>query len=251
MTKDLTIVIPIFDGMTQLDFTGPHQFFSRVAKCTTIVASKQAKPIEADGLVFSNLSDLNQLESCDVLCVPGGAAPYKAFADDEFIGSVRRLAATATYITSVCTGSLILGAAGLLLGRRAACHWAYRDMLPALGAIPDAARVVRDGNVITGGGVTAGIDFALSVIAELRGEAAAKSIQLAMEYAPSPPFQSGSPDLTQPAILEAVQARLAPVLALNREYVELAAKRLSGVVGIATRTPLGLVVPALTSGKGA
>ena len=125
-----------------------------------------------------------EIERCDLLFVPGGIAATEAANDEVFMREFRRLAATARYLTSVCTGSLILGAAGLLKGKRAACHWAWRDLLPLFGAIPDPARVVRDGNVITGGGVTAGIDFALVVAAELGGEELAQSLQLALEYAP-------------------------------------------------------------------
>ena len=125
-----------------------------------------------------------EIERCDLLFVPGGFAATEAANDAAFMREFRRLAASARYLTSVCTGSLILGAAGLLKGKRAACHWAWRDLLPLFGAIADPARVVRDGDVITGGGVTAGIDFALVVAAEIGGEALAQSLQLALEYAP-------------------------------------------------------------------
>jgi transcriptional regulator GlxA family with amidase domain len=138
----------------------------------------------------------------------------------------RRLAASARYLTSVCTGSLVLGAAGLLKGKRAACHWAWRHLLPLFGAIPDPARVVRDGNVITGGGVTAGIDFALVVAAEIGGDALAQSLQLALEYAPAPPFDAGRPETAPPEILAATKARLAPQLAERKAAAERAAARL-------------------------
>jgi transcriptional regulator GlxA family with amidase domain len=138
----------------------------------------------------------------------------------------RRLAANARYLTSVCTGSLVLGAAGLLKGKRAACHWAWRDLLALLGATPDPGRVVRDGDIITGGGVTAGIDFALVVAAEIGGDALAQSLQLALEYAPAPPFDAGRPETAPPEILAAVKARLAPQLAERRAAVERAAARI-------------------------
>jgi cyclohexyl-isocyanide hydratase len=127
-------------------------------------------------------------------------------ADPGYLGELRRLAAQARYITSVCTGSLLLGAAGLLRGKRAACHWAFRELLALFGATPDAARVVRDGNVFTGGGVTAGIDMALAVTAEIAGEEHARAVQLAMEYAPEPPF-AGRPETALPETVDAVRRR--------------------------------------------
>jgi transcriptional regulator GlxA family with amidase domain len=190
------------------------------------VASAAGGTIEADGLAFSSLARLADIEVCNVLCVPGGAGTNAAMLDGEFLAQVRRLAAGARYVTSVCTGSLILGAAGLLKGRRAACHWASRDLLASFGAIPDAGRVVRDGNVFTGGGVTAGIDFALTLAAEIAGDDAAQAIQLTLEYAPAPPFQSGSPDIAPPEVLERVRRLMARTDAERRAAVEAAAKRL-------------------------
>jgi len=139
---------------------------------------------------------------------------------------LRRLAGTARYVTSVCTGSLALGAAGLLRGKRAACHWAWRDLLVPFGGIPAADRVVRDGNVITGGGVTAGIDFALTLVAEIAGEETAQTIQLGIEYAPSPPFNAGVPETAPPAILARVRERLGGMAEQRRSVVEAAAARL-------------------------
>lgn len=195
------IVFAVYPGMTHLDFTGPHQFLSRAPGSRTTVASFAGGAVPADGLVFAETARLADIPACDLICVPGGIAATEVALDDGFVGEVRRLAGTARYVTSVCTGSLILGAAGLLRGKRAACHWAWRDMLPLFGAIPDEARVVRDGNTITGGGVTAGIDFALTVLAEISGEQVAQSIQLGLEYAPAPPFNSGRPELAPPEIL--------------------------------------------------
>jgi transcriptional regulator GlxA family with amidase domain len=142
---------------------------------------------------------------------------------------LRRLSSTARFVTSVCTGSLALGAAGLLRGKRAACHWLWRELLLPFGATPDPGRVVRDGNVITGGGVTAGIDFALSVAAELAGPETAQAIQLQIEYAPAPPFDAGSPDTAPSAVLARVRERNAPLAARRREAVEAAAARLATV----------------------
>jgi cyclohexyl-isocyanide hydratase len=189
------IVFALYPGMTHLDFTGPHQFLSRAPNSDTIVASRDGGSVEADGLTFANTIKLSDVEACDLICVPGGVVATQVAHDPVFIGELRRLALGARYITSVCTGSLILGAAGLLVGKRAACHWAWRELLPLFGAIPDEGRVVRDGNLITGGGVTAGIDFALTVLAEISGEEVAKTIQLGLEYAPAPPFESGRPEL--------------------------------------------------------
>lgn len=173
-----TVLIPLYKGVTHLDFTGPHQVFVSVPDMQVIVASVGGSPIDSHGLIFSHLADLNRLEHCDILCIPGGLGCVAAMEDQMFLSSIRRLAGTAEYLTSVCTGSLILGAAGLLTGRRAGCHWAWRDLLQEFGAIPDEGRVVRDGNTITGGGVTAGIDFALALVAELRGADVAELVQL-------------------------------------------------------------------------
>jgi hypothetical protein len=144
---------------------------------------------------------------------------------------VRRLGLSSRYVTSVCTGSLILGAAGLLDGKRAACHWAWRHLLPLYGAIPDPGRVVRDGNVITGGGVTAGIDFALTVLAEVGGEDLAQTLQLGLEYAPAPPFESGRPETAPARILEAYQERMAPFTPRREAEAREAAARLKGLTG--------------------
>ena len=146
--------------------------------------------------------------------------------DEAFIAQVRRLGIGARYVTSVCTGSLILGAAGLLQGKRAASHWAWRHLLPLFGATPDAARVVRDGHVITGGGVTAGIDFALAVLAELGGDDLAQSIQLGLEYAPAPPFDAGMPETAPPEILAAYNQRMAAILSIREAEARQAAAQM-------------------------
>ncbi len=221
-----TIVIPIFEGVTQLDFTAPHQFLSVTPGFNVVVASMGGMQISSNGLTFADLQDLNVIERCDVLCIPGGVGCVGAIEDQAFLSTIRRLAGTAQYLTSVCTGSIILAAAGLLEGRRAACLWYWRDMLTDFGAIPDNGRVVRDGNIITGGGVTAGIDFALTLISELCGSEVAQAIQLRLEYAPAPPFNSGLPEIAPAAILNAVTAAMADSLAANRKRVSLVASRL-------------------------
>src|SRR5580765_1536702 len=173
-----TIGFVIFPDLTLLDFTGPLQVLSRVPQTATHIVAKSAAPVPSDcgvGLVpthtFANCPPL------DLICVPGGnLGVVDAFCDRDTIEFVRRQARAAKYITSVCTGAFILGVAGLLKGRRATTHWAFADLLPLVGATHEKARVVKDGNVITGGGVTAGIDFALSVIAEIAGETTARRI---------------------------------------------------------------------------
>jgi transcriptional regulator GlxA family with amidase domain len=222
-----TILFALYPGVTQLDFTGPHQVFSRMPGAKVLLASRAGGDITADGITFAGLKRLADIPHCSVLCVPGGiGATDNAIADEEFLAQIRRLAARAWWVTSVCTGSLVLGAAGLLRGKRAACHWAWRELLEPFGAVPDGGRVVRDGNVITGGGVTAGIDFALTVVAELAGADVAQAIQLGLEYAPAPPFEAGSPETAPPDILAAVQRRMAPVMPKRLAAVETAARRL-------------------------
>ncbi len=220
MTDPLTIVFPLYPGVTHLDFTGPHQFLSRLPGASLITASVGGKPIPADGLVFADLTPLETVERCDVLCVPGGYGCTDAMQDAVYMAAIRRLADGARYVTSVCTGSLILGAAGLLRGKRATCHWAWRDLLTLFGAVPDPGRVVRDGNVLTGGGVTAGIDFALTLATELAGPLAAQAIQLALEYAPAPPFDAGRPETAPADVLAVVRERMAPAMPARRAAVQ-------------------------------
>ena len=223
MAEPFTIVFALYPGVTHLDFTGPQQVLCRLPGARTIAASTKGEPIEADGLTFANLTRLADIPACDVICVPGGFGCTDAMVDPVFMGEIKRLAASARYVTSVCTGSLILAAAGLLKGRRAACHWAWRDQLAPFGAIPDPGRVVRDGNIFTGGGVTAGIDFALTLAAEIAGADFAQGLQLGLEYAPTPPFDSGRPETAPPEVLKAVQERMAAAFEGRRAAVERAA----------------------------
>ena len=192
----------IFPDLTQLDFTGPLQVLSRVPQSSTYIIAKSEAPVPSDcglGLVpthtFANCPPL------DLICIPGGnRGVIEAVGDRETIAFVRQQAGRAKYVTSVCTGAFILGVAGLLKGRRATTHWAFADLLPLVGATHEKARIVRDGNVITAGGVTSGIDFGLSVAAEIAGETAARTIQLGIEYDPAPPFDSGHPDRAPAAV---------------------------------------------------
>jgi cyclohexyl-isocyanide hydratase len=229
MSEDKPVIVfALFPGATQLDFTGPHQVFSGLPGSEVIVASVAGGTLKSSsGLAFAGLRRLADISACDVICVPGGrGVTDNAIHDETFLEELRRLAGTAQFVTSVCTGSLALGAAGLLRGKRAACHWAWRDTLALFGATPDPSRIVRDGNIVTGGGVTAGIDFALSLVAEIAGPEVAQAIQLQIEYAPAPPFEAGLPETAPPAILARVCEQNAATARPRREAVEAAAQRL-------------------------
>ncbi|KVN43848.1 DJ-1/PfpI family protein [Burkholderia ubonensis] len=203
------VVFALFDNVTQLDFAGPYEVFLQLPGAQCVMASSRGGAIVADGgLTIANVKRLADIPHADLVCVPGGLSVVDALGDAEYLRELRRLAQGARYVTSVCTGSVLLGAAGLLRGKRAACHWSWRDLLPPFGAIVDEARVVRDGNVITGGGVTAGIDMALTVVAEIAGAEHAQSVQLCVEYAPAPPFDCGRPERAAPELLDAVAAKL-------------------------------------------
>jgi cyclohexyl-isocyanide hydratase len=196
----------IFPDLTQLDFTGPLQVLARLPDSKTHIVARSAAPVPSDcglGLVPTHtFADCPQL---DLICIPGGRGVAPAIGDGATVAFVRAQGARARYVTSVCTGAFILGAAGLLKGKRATTHWAYVDLLPLVGATHEKGRIVKDGNVITAGGVTAGIDFGLSVAAEIAGETVARAIQLSIEYDPAPPFDSGHPDRA-PAAAKAVVA---------------------------------------------
>lgn len=204
----------IFPNLTQLDFTGPLQVLSRLPGSTTHIVAKTMAPVPSDSGL--GLMPTHTFETCpklDLVCVPGGnAGVVDAMNDAETIAFVKRQAASAKYVTSVCTGAFILGAAGLLKGRRATTHWAFADMLPMVGATYEKARMVKDGNVITAGGVTAGIDFGFRLIAEIAGEKVAQMLQLGLEYDPDPPFDTGHPDRAPEAITAAARTHYKPGL---------------------------------------
>jgi cyclohexyl-isocyanide hydratase len=226
MSEPMPIVFALYPNITQLDFTGPFEVLRRLPNVRVIVASREGGELTADsGLTFAGLAKLHEIERCELLCVVGGAGQVAAVLDHAYIAEVRRLGQSARYVTSVCTGSLVLGAAGLLVGKRAACHWAWRELLRDAGAIPDPGRVVRDGNVITGGGVTAGIDFALTVAAELAGADVAQAIQLSIEYAPAPPFAAGRPETAPQQIVKLVRERIARTYPERRAAMEQALAR--------------------------
>ena len=226
-TASLHVVFALFPRITQLDFTGPHEVLWRAPGAHCVLASAAGGPVAADGGLVFDTQRLSDVARCDVLLVPGGFGVVEALQDPAYIAQLRRLGAQARYLASVCSGSLALGAAGLLRGRRAACHWAWRELLAAFPEVtPDAGRVVRDGPVFSGGGVTAGIDMALTLLAELNGEALAKAVQLGIEYAPAPPFNCGRPELADPAVVAAVRGRLDGLRADRHDAVQRAAAAL-------------------------
>ncbi len=216
----------LFPDLTQLDMTGPYEVFAKVPESRVHLVWKTLDPVTAAGgmriMPDTTLADCPQL---DLVCVPGGAGMNALLNDPEVLDFLRRQAPGARYLTSVCTGSLVLGAAGLLRGRRATTHWMSLPMLAAFGCEPVAERVVTDGKIITGGGVTAGIDFALTVAADLLGAEAAQRIQLGIEYNPAPPFDAGSPDRAAPAVVAAARAAAAARQTEREVEVEQAAAR--------------------------
>lgn len=214
----MNIVFVLFDNVTQLDFAGPVQFLSRLPGATTHIASKDGKAVSTDcGFAIVPNTSFADCPQADIICVPGGHGVREAIADAAIVEFVREQAKAAEWITSVCTGSFILGAAGLLNGKRATTHWAYTQLLPLFGATHEEARVVRDGNLVTAGGVTSGIDFALELMALAKGEDVARSIQLALEYDPAPPFDGGHPSRTAQPLVEGLKARVYDKAAADME----------------------------------
>jgi len=218
------VVFALYPGVTQLDFTGPFEVFARLPQVRCTLASVAGGTLRADGgIVFADVARLAEITQCALLCVPGGFGTVTALGDADYIAALRRLGAQARYVTSVCTGSVLLAAAGLLRGKKAACHWAWRDLLTVFAVEPSADRIVIDGNVITGGGVTAGIDMAIAVTAQIAGVDYAQTVQLALEYAPEPPFDCGRPERARPEIVAAAQKRLDAVRAERGAAVRRAA----------------------------
>lgn len=216
----------IFTDMTQLDFTSPYEVFSQLPGCSVNVLAKSLDPVVArGGLRFLPDVALADAPLYDLIFVPGGPGVGPLMEDRPVLEFLRRQAAQAKYVTSVCTGALVLGAAGLLKGYRATTHWLSLELLPVFGAVAVPDRVVVDRNRITGGGVTAGLDFALTVAAETVGVEVAKSIQLLIEYNPAPPFACGHPDTADAAVVEAVRKARAPMQAGRLAQ----AKRAAGV----------------------
>lgn len=203
------IVFLLFDEITQLDFTGPAQFLARLPGAVLHSAAKTVQPIQTDsGFAMLPSTDFASCAQADLLCVPGGFGTRDVIQDAETLEFLRKQGAGAKYVTSVCTGALALGAAGVLRGKRATTHWAYTSLLEKFGAEYEKSRVVQDGNVITAGGVTSGMDFALTILAELAGSEFAQMMQLSLEYDPDPPFDSGHPDRADPKLVQLLQDRV-------------------------------------------
>jgi cyclohexyl-isocyanide hydratase len=223
----LEIGLLLYPKLTQLDLTGPFEVLVRLSNSRVHLLWKTREPVVSDrALTLMPTMTLDECPALDVVVVPGGAGQVALMDDTIVLEFLARQAAAARYVASVCTGSLVLGAAGLLKGRRATCHWMSCDQLALLGATPVAERVVIDGPIVTGGGVTAGIDFGLKLAAILRGETEAKRIQLEIEYDPQPPFDAGSPESAGPDLVAAVQQRYAPFLPIRREATLRAKARL-------------------------
>jgi len=211
----------LFPGLTQLDLTGPYEVFHRMPGARVHLVWKDLRPVYTyAGFGLVPTTTLDACPPLDVVCVPGGFGQLDLHSDEEVIGFLREQGRTARYVTSVCTGALLLGAAGLLDGYQATTHWAYVDLLASFGARYTPGRVVVDRNRITGGGVTAGIDFGLRLAADLAGEPVAKSIQLTLEYAPDPPFRCGTPELADPEMVAEVRRRIAERSAARHQTVE-------------------------------
>ena len=227
MSTPLQIGLVLFPKVTQLDFTGPLQVFSSVPDAQVHLIWKRIEPVTSDSVMMLTptitFADCPQL---DVICVPGGFGTDDMVNDAEMLEFLRKQAVGAQYVTSVCTGSLVLGAAGLLRGYRATSHWTAVDFLSVFGATPTRTRVCIDRNRVTGGGVTAGIDFALTLVSLLVDRKTAEAIQLRLEYNPAPPFNAGSPDTAPPDVLAFMRERIAPAQARRSELIGRAAARL-------------------------
>lgn len=228
MSKSLKIGLLVFPQITQLDMTGPLQVFSSLPDAEVFLVWKNKQPVPSDTVLAiaptTTFADCPQL---DVICVPGGYGTDELMSDDEVLEFLRHQAAGAQFVTSVCTGSIVLGAAGLLKGYRAATHWSAVEALPVLGATLSRERVCIDRNRITGGGITAGIDLGLTVVARLIDRQTAEAIQLRMEYNPAPPFNAGSPDTAPPEVLKTLQSRMKAAQEHRITLARRAAARLS------------------------
>jgi cyclohexyl-isocyanide hydratase len=229
--KALEIGILFFPGMTQLDVTAPFEVFARLPNARIHLLWKRIEPIVSDvGLTVMPTRTFEDCPALDVLCVGGGPGQVALMDDEEVVAFVAKAGGTARYVTSVCAGSLVLAGAGLMNGYRAACHWLSRDQLSVLGAIPVDARVVVDQNRISGGGVTAGLDFAFQVAAELCGEDVAMRLQLFLEYDPQPPFPITVRN-APPELIASIRTIAAPMLEERLRSSKRAAARLEEKAG--------------------
>jgi cyclohexyl-isocyanide hydratase len=227
MAEHLQIGLLIFPRMTQLDMTGPYEAFARIPGAKVHLIWKRHEPVISDsGMPLLPTVTLADCPALDVICIPGGPGQVDLMDDEEILSFVRRQGLQARYVTSVCTGALVLGAAGLLDGYQATTHWASHDNLAHFGATAVRTRVCVDRNRITGGGVTAGLDFGLHLASVLADRETAQRIQLFLEYTPEPPFTSGSPDTAPKDVLASVSEAIAPMLARRKEATLRAAERL-------------------------
>jgi cyclohexyl-isocyanide hydratase len=217
----------LFPQVTQLDLTGPAQVLSRLPDARLELVAKTLDPVPTDaGFPLLPGATFETAVRPEIVCVPGGFGVTDAMEDEATLAWLRKAADSAEWVTSVCTGALVLGAAGLLKGYRATTHWASHDYLESFGAIPIKERVVFDRNRVTGGGVTAGIDFGLALVAAIAGEEHARFVQLSLEYDPAPPFDSGAPDKADAKTLERYRAMIARLAADRPERYRAAAERL-------------------------
>jgi len=223
--EPIDIAFLLFPQVTQLDLTGPAQVLSRLGEARIHLVSGSRDPVPTDaGFAIVPTSTYAEVPAADILCVPGGLGVADVMDDRAAMDWVRSIGSDAAWVTSVCTGSLILCAAGLIHGYRAACHWAWRDQLTLFGAEPVAERVVFDRNRVTGGGVTAGIDFALALTAAIRGERHAKLVQLSLEYDPAPPFRAGSPEAAGEELVASYRHRMDRIAPDRVQRIEAAAR---------------------------
>lgn len=222
-----SIGLLLFPALTQLDLTGPFEVFARAPDTKVHLIWKNLDLVVSDrGMAIQPTTTFDTCPALDIICVPGGPGQINLMEDKEVLSFIQAQSKQAKLVTSVCTGSLVLGAAGLLEGYKATTHWASLDQLALLGAEPVNERVVRDRNRITGAGVTSGIDFALSVVSEMFGPYIAQNIQLHMEYDPAPPFDCGSPRSASEEQLKKAQQQVAPFIEERRQATLKAAARL-------------------------
>jgi cyclohexyl-isocyanide hydratase len=227
MASERVVGMLIFPRLTQLDMTGPYEVLARLPNTQVHLVSHVIAPVKTDrGMEIVPTVTFADCPPLDVVMVPGGPGQQDLMEDDTVLDFLRRQARGAKYVTSVCTGSLVLGAAGLLKGKRATCHWAALEHLTLLGAIPVSERVVVDGNIVTGAGVASGIDFALRLAAILEDEETACQIQLQIEYDPEPPFRSGSPGTASPEIVAALRQRGAALYEQRRAVADRVGRKL-------------------------
>ena len=227
--QPIRVVFLVYPNVTQLDLTGPAQVLSRIGEAKIDLVWKMRDPVQTDsGFALLPTATFDEVREADILCVPGGFGCIDVMQDEAALAWVRSVGEKAKWVTSVCTGSLILGAAGLLRGYCATSHWAWRDYLGLFAAEPVAERVVFDRNRVTGGGVTAGIDFALALVAAIEGEENARAIQLGLEYDPHPPFDSGTPDKAGEDLVRRVHERSSRIAPDREDRIRAVAERFAG-----------------------